>query len=116
MSREAYIAALRESALLLAKRLTMQYIVGRFPFVGLAFPNAIVGLVVGKVLEIALQKTELGLFFAYVDVRTSRQGREFEASMSAYLMAQKGGYGPEAKRLAEDRLINSFESFVRFSG
>lgn len=114
MSHAAYSAALRESALLLAKRLTMQFIVGRFPFFAWTVPNFVLGMVVGKVLEIAITKTELALFFEYVDFRTSRQGRAFWNSVETLRDAQGRGDAKEIEQ-AEAWVIRDFENLVKLN-
>lgn len=76
--------------------------------------NPILGFVVGKVLEIAIRETEIGLFFLYIDLRTSTQGRDFEKYMRLNLDAQKNGT-PEQKAKAEKELKDAFRAFAKLT-
>lgn len=79
-----------------------------------ALLNPIFGFLVGKILEIAIRETEIGLFFLYIDLRVSQQGRAFEETMRANLDAQKSG-DPAKIEKAEKELINAFKAFVKLT-
>lgn len=74
----------------------------------------VLGFIVGKVLDIAIQETEIGLFFLYIDLRTSVQGRDFEKTMQANLDAQKSG-DPAKQAKAEKELKDAFKAFVKIT-
>lgn len=83
-------------------------------FIGSNVAAPIIGYFVGVVLEIAVRETEMGLFFLYIDLRTSAQGRDFEKQARSNFEVQKNGT-PEEKAAAEKELIDSFRAFVKIS-
>jgi hypothetical protein len=70
--------------------------------------------IIGRIIEFALDKTELGIFFKYIDLRTSEQGREFEKAALNHSNKLKDGTDEE-KKLAEKDLILAFKRFAKFS-
>ena len=112
--RDEYIETIKTAALNLGKRLVLEYLVKEFPLLGSRLLNPIVGYFVGVVLEIAIKKTELGVFFLFIDMRTSAQGRAFERSALANRQAQLTGT-EEEKRHAEEALIRDFRAFAKFN-
>ena len=114
MTREETAAHLKEAALSIGKTVVMQILVQRFAFMGLAFVNPIVGLLVGYVLGIAIKETELGLFFNYIDMRTGNQMNEFETAEMTNFKVQQNGT-TEEKANAEKILLDKFRSFARLT-
>lgn len=113
-SRDQYVEAIKSAAITAGKKFVMEYLVKEFAFVSWRLVNPIVSYLVGVVLEVAIKKTELGLFFIYVDVRTSMQGRAFEKAALANWRAQTSGT-EEDKKHAEEILIRDFRTFVKFT-
>lgn len=109
MSHEQYVDTIKQAALSMGRKLVFEYIKSKIPFLGNFFFGPIVGFFVGKVLEIAFMKTELGLFFLYIDMRTNEQAKVFE---SAAIKNQNVKTESEKKN-AEIDLINSFRAFVK---
>ena len=112
MTRDEYAALLKDAALTTGKRLVIEAIGKAVPFLGTSFFSPIVGWIVGKVLTIAIEQTEFGLFFLYIDLRTSSQGRDFEKAAQANQAAQKGT--PDEKQKAEAHLIDALRRFARY--
>lgn len=118
-SRDEYVELLKSTALSLGKKEILPILLAQLPaklttgFLG-AILNPILGFVVGKVLEIAIRETEIGLFFLYIDLRTSTQGRNFEKYMRANLDAQRNGT-PDQKAKAEKELKDAFKAFVKLT-
>lgn len=92
----------------------MQYLVAKLPFLALPVINPIAGFIVGYVLKIAIRETEMGAFFLYIDTRTNKQGVAFIDAAIANRVAQETG-SLEEKANAEQRLIDSFRAFVKFT-
>lgn len=65
-------------------------------------------------MEFAIDQTEMGAFFWYIDLRTSEQGREFENSVLKHQKILKEGTNEE-KQLSEKELIVSFKRFIKFN-
>ncbi len=118
-TRDEYVELLKSTALSLGKKQILPLLLAQLPaglttgFVGMLL-NPIFGFLVGKVLEIAIRETEIGLFFLYIDLRVNAQGKEFEAAMRANLAAQNGGNVADIAK-AEKELIISFKNFVKFT-
>lgn len=118
-SRDEYVELLKSTALSMGKQAVLKILLPQLPaaltkgFVG-ALLNPLLGFLVGKALEIAIRETEIGAFFLYIDLRTSAQGKAFEAQMRANLEAQKSG-DPAKIAQAEKELINAFKAFVKLT-
>lgn len=118
-TRDEYVALLKSAALTAAKKSVMKFLAAELPsalttgIIG-SILTPVLGFIAGKVLEIAIEKTELGLFFLYIDLRTSAQGREFEKAMRKNLEAQRGG-SIRDKEAAERELIDSFRRLAKFT-
>lgn len=117
--RDAYVEFLKSTALAMGKKAVLTLLIPQLPkiltsgFLGAIF-SPLLGFVVSKVLEIAIRETEIGMFFLYIDLRTSMQGRDFEKAARANLEKQKTG-SPEEKAKAEKELIDAFKAFVKLT-
>lgn len=112
MTRDEYIGLLKSIVLKAGKKAVIEYVVSRFAFFSLPIINPLLGLVVGKILEILIDKTEVAAFFLYIDFRTSLQGREFEKAALAYFEF-KGD--DKHKKVLEDQFIASFKLLAKFN-
>ena len=114
MNHQQYADIIKSAALSAGKKAVMSYIVTAVPFFALPIINPILGLVVNWVLTIAIDETEMGLFFMYIDFRTNLQGKEFEAAALENFRAQTEGT-EEEKINAEKNLIAKFRALAKFS-
>lgn len=114
MNADAYAEMIKQAALSMSKRFVLEAITKQLPFLGNMFFSPIVGFFVGKVLEIAILKTEMGIFFTFIDLRTSQQGRDFAAAVLSNVEAQKSS-DPKVRANAEKKQIDAFRAFVKFS-
>lgn len=118
-SRDEYVELLKSTALSLGKKEILPLLLAQLPtklttgFIGMLL-NPILGFIVGEVLSIAIRETEIGLFFLYIDLRTSAQGRDFEKTMQANMDAQRSGT-PEQKAKAEKDLKDAFRAFAKLT-
>lgn len=118
-TRDEYVDLLKSAALTAAKKKVMSLLMTELPealttgIIG-SILSPVLGLIVGKALELAIEKTELGLFFLYIDLRTSAQGREFEKDAKRNFDAQKHGTEQE-KKDAEAQLIASFRKLAKLT-
>ena len=109
MTRDEYVAYLKNAALDIGKRAVMSYLVARIPLVGTSFFGGLVSIVVSKVLEIAILETEFAAFFAYVDMRVTKQGNEFSEIAMKYHSAPEG-----EKAKYEKEYLAKFYDFASF--
>lgn len=119
-TRDQYVESLKDFALSMGKQQVLKLLLAQLPakittgFIGSLF-NPLLGFIVGKALEIAIRETEIGMFFLYIDLRTSAQGRAFYDAAQKNLDKQRGASTPEEKAKAEKELIDAFRSFVRLT-
>lgn len=118
-ARDEYAEFLKNTALSIGKEAVIKLLMAQLPkeltsgIVGF-FLNPLLGFLVGVILEIAIKQTEIGLFFLYIDLRTSAQGREFEKMARANLEKQKNGT-PAEKLKSEKELIVAFKAFAKLT-
>lgn len=98
----------------MGRKLVMDWLTAQMSWVAWSVPNTIIGFVVAQVIDILINKTEFGTFFLFIDLRTSAQGRAFEASAIRNHSAQQNGTAEE-KAHAEAQLISDFRAFVKFT-
>lgn len=114
MDRNQYAEIIKSAALTAGSRSVMAYLTSLSGFFALPIINPIAGFIVDSVIRIAIEKGELAAFFYYVDMRTSKQGREFvDAALRNKLAQQKGT--DEEKKLAEKALIDKFRALAKFT-
>ena len=114
MNRQETVDALKSAAKNIGKAAVMSYLTGLAPWLRLPFINWAVDGIVGYILGVAIDKTEMGGFFLFIDVRTSIQGRAFAEAAQRNRWAQMHGT-VEDKQNAERNLIHSFRALVRFT-
>lgn len=107
MDRDQYVEFVKDSALDLGKRAVMKYLAARVPFLAGGFPGWVAGLIVGKILTVAIKETEMGIFFLYIDMRVDQQASEFDAAAIAYHNAP-----PEEKHKYEKAYLDAFYKFA----
>lgn len=108
MTRDEYVESIKSAALDIAKRGVMKFLASKavefkVSFLMSGFGGWLAGLVVGKVLEIAIKYTEFAAFFLYIDMRVDRQGDEFSKAAHAWYNAP-----PEEKAKFEKAYLESF--------
>lgn len=114
MTRDQYVEILKSTAVKMGHKLVMDWLVAQMSWMAWTVPNTIFGFIVSQVLKIAIRETEFGAFFLFIDLRTSAQGRAFEASAIRNHSAQQNGTAEE-KAHAEAQLISDFRAFVKFT-
>ncbi len=119
-TRDAYVELLKSTALSMGKQAVLKLLIPQLPkwlvsgFVG-SIITPIIGFIVGKALEIAIRETEMGMFFLYIDLRTSAQGRAFAEAAQKNFESRKNNASPEEIAKAEKELTDAFRSFVKFT-
>lgn len=110
-NHQEYVDALKKSAVSTGKKALISYLSKKLPFLFIPVIGPIVGLLLGKVVEILVQETEFAIFFVYTDMRVDAQGRAFSNAAMRNYHAQTNGT-PEEKLAAEKELIDKFRAFV----
>lgn len=113
-TRDEYVEVLKSTLVSMIKKSLLKALISKLPFLAWGPIGPFVGLVVGKLAEIVVKETEVGLFCFFIDLRTNRQAGKFtEASIENWKIQQGGT--DEEKKLAENKLIDSFREFVKLS-
>ena len=111
MTHQEYVDAIKKSAISTGKKVLVQYLTKKLPFLFFPIIGPVTGLVLEKIVEILVRETEFGIYFKYIDLRVDAQGRAFsEAAIKNYQAQLSGDKDAIAK--AEKELIEKFKSFV----
>ena len=114
MNFDAYVDLLKSTSIRLGKEAVLKYLLTKYSFMALPIVSTITSFAVGKILEVALTKTEMGAFFLYIDLRTSEQGREYLEAAIKNRDVQLNGT-EEEKACAEKILMDKFRSLAKFT-
>jgi hypothetical protein len=112
MTRDFYVNALKNAAKIASTQAIVAAIIAACP--PLIILKPVLNFIIGKIMEFAIDQTEMGAFFWYIDLRTSEQGREFESAVLKHQTTIKEGTDEEKKK-AEQELIVSFKRFIKFN-
>ena len=112
MTRDEYVQGLKYAAKYVSTQATVAAIIAAAPF--LAPFKIVLDAIIGKIMEFAVDKTELGLFFLYIDLRTNQQAKDFESAVYRFVNAKKEGTD-EDKKKAELDLIDNFKRLAKFN-
>lgn len=114
MTHDQYVEMLKDFLRKKAVDSAFNFIVSKVAFFAWGPLGPILNFVLGKVLNVFLDHTELAVFMLYTDFRVSRQGRAFsEAAMKNYEVQKNGT--EEEKKIAEENLKNAFRDFVKLT-
>lgn len=114
MNFEQSATALKSAAKNIGSGAVIAYLVTVAPWVRLPIIYQIMSWFIRFIVETAIDKTELGAFFLFIDVRTSIQGREFAEAAQKNHETQKNGT-KEEKAKAEADLVNKFRTLIKFT-
>ncbi len=91
-----------------------KYVAKQIPWLFLPIFSPITNLIISKIVFILVEKTEVGLFFLYTDMRVDQQGRNFsDAVMNNHRLQLEGT--EDEKKQAEHELMVSFKTFASFN-
>ncbi len=89
-------------------------ITGYLPFLEIPPLDKITTLLLKTFYKKLADKIELVAFFEYIDLRVSRQGKEYvQAKREGYEIELNGT--DEQKKAAEKKIIDTFRAFVKFT-
>ena len=104
---DEYVNILKDSAGKMAKEILKRELKKRLPFLFLKFVNPFTEILISHVVSILVRESEFAAFFAYIDLRVNAQGRAYQKAVLENRKAQESGT-PEEKKIAEQKLIESF--------
>lgn len=110
MSREDDVALIKQTALDLGRRVVLTYLAAQVPIFANYFLRWLADLIISKVLSVAINQTEFGVFFLYVDLRVNSQGKSFEEAARAWFNAK-----PEEKAKYEKDYLDKFYAIAKLT-
>lgn len=114
MTKQEYVNIIKSSFVNFGTKAIMSYLKVQIPFFSLPVVSYLTEMVVSKILDIAVNKTDTAIFFTFIDLRVNAQGREFSNAALKNYEVQKSGT-KEEKQKSEQELIDSFRTLVKFS-
>ena len=111
MTRDEYVASLKQAFVTLGTKVSNGYLVAQIPFLGNPIVNKFLTLILNKLMKELVDNVETGAFFTYIDVRVPKQGRDFASAAWRNYQAQQSGT-PEEKSNAEKDLIKKFHALA----
>ena len=114
MSADSVINLIKNTLAKAGSKAVMQHLVSQASFFSWPIVNPIIGFFVGYVVEILLEKTELGSFFIYADIITAKQASDFEKQAQKNKEIQENGT-PEEKAKSEQELIDAARNLIKYS-
>lgn len=109
LTREQYVAGIKNLFLVLAKEAVMKQLTASIPFLGGSFFGPIVGQFIAVILNMAISGTETAAFFQYIDMRVGGQQKDFEKAIAEMISAPE-----DKKEEAEQNAKLAFKNLVRF--
>ena len=107
MNRKDYIDSIKSVFISMLTKAAIRVLVTRLPFLAWGPIAPVVAFVVEKIITKAAKEAEIGVYFAYVDMRVSSQGREFTEKALEYYKNKT----PET----EKAVIDSFTRFACYT-
>lgn len=114
MTRDEYVASLKSTFLAVGVKQVMEFLISKSAFFGLSFINPIMAYIVSKVVTILIEKTDVAIFFLYIDMRVGEQAKNYETAALNNHYAQIGT-DEELKKKTEADLIRTFTEFATFA-
>lgn len=103
MTRDEYVKMIKSTALSFGKSAVFAALVVEAPWIKIPPFSWIFDYLIGLILQKALDETEIGAFFLYMDFRMSAQGKDFEQAALKNREVQLHGT-EEEKKDAEEKL------------
>jgi len=113
-TRDEYVSGIKSAFVTIGSKALMGALVSALPFMASPFLKWIASKFINWILNKLAGHTEMAIFFKYIDVRTDRQGMDFEKAAFAHHAAQINGT-PEEKAHAEAVLLEKFRIFARLN-
>lgn len=114
MTHDQYVEILKDTLKKQALKSAIKYIVSKVAFLGWGPLGPLLKFLVGKMLTVFIDHTEIAVYLLYTDFRVARQGKDYNEALIANSEAQKNGT-PEQKAQAEQNLKDSFIRFVKLT-
>lgn len=114
MTHDDYVNALKSHLKKIVVKQVVKFIFSKLTFLAWGPLAPIVNFLVGKIISIAINQTELAIFIKYIDIRTTKQGRDFYSAIEMNEQAKIGGNKDEQEK-SEEKLKDTFRDFIRLT-
>ena len=114
MKHEEYVELVKSYALSIGKKLVVDYLTSKIPWLLSPIVSPILSFAVEKILVVFIYKVETAIFFKYTDIRTTRQGNDLLEAMERNIEAINRGNKDEIME-TENKLIDSFRTCFRLN-
>lgn len=111
MTRDQSIGAIKIAFATIGREAVMGWLIAQIPVLAHPFLRAVLNQFIDELMNFIVDGAETGVFFRYIDVRSTRQGRDFESSAFRNAVAQMSGT-PEEKANAKKDLLEKFYAFA----
>lgn len=108
------VKALKETAVKLGVNGVTTFLGAQAPFTKLPVISTILNLIVTKILDIAVNKTELGSFIVHTDKKVDGQVEDFEEAHKNRELASPLASKEEIEKLEQDK-INAARALLKFT-
>lgn len=85
-----------------------------FPFLNIQPLNFITSQLIDMFVKYLADALELVSFYAYIDLRVDKQGKDYVNAKKKGLEIELTGT-PEEKKIAEQKIIDTFKLFAKFT-
>lgn len=115
MKRDEYVLSIKLAFVSLSTQFSMTWLISFLPFLSIPFFRKIAEGALNALFNHLANKTEMGVFFLYIDTRVALESDDFEEKAYKNFKAQRYGTSDE-KIKAEKELWDSFYRFAKISG
>lgn len=113
-SRDEYVSAMKSAYVSIATRLTLAWVASAAPWAATGIVGSILESLARSLHSFLAEKSEMGVFFKYIDTRVGEQSDDFESAAFENHKIQQSGT-EEEKRNAEENLWNKFKPFAQLT-
>lgn len=110
-THKSYSESIKKATISVGRDALVSYFSKKLPFLFIPVLGPVVTFLIGKMVEILIDKTEFAIFISYIDMRVDAQGSAFSRAAIDNYQAQQNGT-PAEKIEAEKKLIQKFRDFV----
>ena len=114
MTIDDLVEQLKGAIITIGTQSVMAFLSVNAPFFALPVIRQITEFAVNKIISLAIKETEIGAFFAYVDIYTKAQVKAFEEAAIRNKIAQESGTDEEKKK-AEEAFIAAARDLIKFN-
>lgn len=114
MTLDQWVNGIKNALVVTGVRSASAYLTAQLPFLKWPILNGVLEAVLTNMFEDIYSKPEMAAFFKYIDVRVTKQGKNFEKAVAEHLQAKLTGNKEKIKN-AENELWLKFADLARLT-